>query len=402
MPKGITKMEDIKIVEQALDGLQKQLDAKMGEHNAQIEKHGKASTELTSKVDDLATKFAETDAKLRDLLQKAVSGYGAAKPEVKTLGREFIDSDAFMSLKAGKSDKARLEVKNTIIGEGGSPVDPINTIVPQDRLAGIVPGAFRALGVLDFFPAGSTGSNQIEYTRETIPGGFTNAAAETREGVGKPEATLTFELIQDPVRTIAHWLKASKQVLDDAPALETYINRRLSHGVRNRLEFQILRGNGTSPNVAGLSATGRSTAFAPVTGESALQSLNRAKYAVIAADEMPDVFFMNPADWGAIERDTTSEGIYVAGDGNAISYVANGIQPLAWGLPVVVSNNVASGKFYCVSSFATQLFVRTGVTVEMGFVNTDFTQNLVTILAEMRAALAVFRPDAIQYGDLTA
>jgi HK97 family phage major capsid protein len=394
--------DDVKIVEQALDGLQKQLDAKMAEHTAEIQKHGKASTELTGKVDDLATKFAETDAKLRDMIQKAQEGWAGGKPELKTMGREFVDSEQLMQFKAGRSDKARLEVKNTIVGEGGSPVDPVNTIVAQDRLPGIVPGAFRSLSVLDFFPAGTTNSNQIEYTRETIPGGFTNAAAETREGILKPESTLLFELIQDPVRTVAHWLKASRQVLDDAPALETYINRRLSHGVRNRLELQILRGNGTSPNMAGLSASGRSTAFAPVTGESALKSLNRAKYAVIAADETPDVFFMNPADWGSIERDTTSEGLYVAGDGNAISYVANGIQPLAWGIPVITSNNVQEGKFYCVASMATQLFVRSGVTVEMGYVNTDFTQNLVTILAEMRGALAVFRPDAVRYGDLTA
>ena len=398
-------MEDVKIVEAALDGLQQKLDKTLADHTAEIQKHGKASTELTAKVDELAQKYAEADAKLHDLLQKSQEGWASGgRGEVKTLGREMIDSDQFAQFKSGRSDKARLEVKNTIIGEGGSPQDPVNVIVPQDRLPGIVPGAFRSLGVLDFFPAGTTSSNQVEYTRESqaaSPPGFTNAAAERAEAAAKPESELLFELIQDPVRTIAHWLKASRQVLDDAPALETYINRRLSHGVRNRLELQILRGNGTSPNISGLSASGRHTAFTPGTGDTALQSLNKAKYAVIGADETPDVFFMNPADWGVIERDTTSDGIYVAGHGAAVSYVANGMQPMAWGLPVITSNNVQAGKFYCLASMATQLFVRAGVTVEMGYVNTDFTQNLVTILAEMRAALAVFRPDAIQYGDLT-
>ena len=394
--------DEMKAAQEALGKIESKLDKTLADHTAEIERHGKASTELTGKVDDLAQKHAETDASLRELVQKAQEGWaGGGGKEFKTIGREFVESEQMAHFKAGKSDKARLEVKNTIIGEGGSPQDPVNTIVPQDRLPGIVPGAFRALSVLDFFPAGTTGSNQIEYTRETQPSGFTNAAAERAEGTAKPESELVFELIQDPVRTIAHWLKASKQVLDDAPALETYINRRLSHGVRNRLELQILRGNGTSPNISGLAASGRHTAFAAVTGDSALQTLNRAKYSVIAADENPDVIFMNPADWGAIERDTTSEGIYVAGHGNAISYVGSGMQPLAWGLPVITSNNVESGKFYCMASMATQLFVRNGVTVEMGYVNTDFTQNLVTLLAEMRAALAVFRPDAVLYGDLT-
>lgn len=389
--------EEIKAIQEGLDGIKSQLDAKLAEHTSEVEKHGKATTDLTAKVDDLAQKYHEADASLRDLMQKQ-DGYFGGPQKVNTLGAEFVGSDEFKSLESGRSKSARIEVKNTIIGEGGSPQDPVNTIVPQDRQPGIVPGAFRALSVLDFFPAGSTSSNQIEYTRESA---WTNAAAERAEGTAKPESELTFELIQDPVRTVAHFLKASRQVLADAPALETYINRRLTHGVRNRLELQILRGNGTSPNISGLSASGRHTAFTPNSGDTALQSLNRAKYQVIAADEMADVIFMNPQDWGAIERDTTEDGIYVAGHGAAISYVANGLQPLAWGLPVIPSNNVEAGKFYCMASMATQLFARQGVSVEMGFVNDDFTKNLMTILAEMRAALAVFRPDAVLYGDLT-
>lgn len=388
--------EDIKIVEKALEDLQAKLDTKMAEHNAEVQKHGKASADLTAKVDELSQKYAEADAKLADLCQKASDSFGEGRKEFRTLGAEFIASESYKALSDGRSDKARIEVKNTILGEGGSPQNPVDTIVQTDRQQGIVPGAFRALQVLDFFPAGSTSSNQIEYTKEAS---YTNAAAETAEAGAKPESTLTFSLVSDPVRTIAHWLKASRQVLADAPALETYINRRLTHGLRNRLELQILRGNGTSPNIAGLAASGRHTAFTPTSGESALQSLNRAKYAVIAADETPSAFFMNPADWGTIERSLIASGANVD---TGVSYLATGLQANVWGLPIVTSNNVQSGKFYCVGAMATQLFVRQGVTVEMGYVNTDFTSNLVTMLAEMRAALAVFRPAAIQYGDLTA
>jgi HK97 family phage major capsid protein len=387
--------EEIKVVEKALDGLQVKLDKALADHTAEIEKHGKASTELTAKVDQLSQKHAESEAMLADLCQKAAGGFAPAKPEVKTLGGEFVSSQQFKSMASGDAKSARIEVKNTILGEAGSPQNPTDTIVAADRMSGIVPGAFRALSVLDFFPAGITSSNQIEYTKEAS---FTNSAAEVAEGGSKAESALTFSLIQDPVRTIAHWLKASKQVLADAPALEAYINRRLLHGVRNRLEYQLLRGNGTSPNIAGLSASGRHTAYTPVTADTALTSMNKAKYAVIAADENPDVFILNPADWGALERSLISSGANVDA---GVSYLATGLTPNVWGLPVVTSNNVESGKFYCMASMATQLFVREGVTVEMGYVNTDFTQNLVTILAEMRAALAVFRPAAVQYGDLT-
>ena len=46
-----------------------------------------------------------------------------------------------------------------------------------------------------------------------------------------------------------------------------------------------------------------------------------------------------------------------------------------------------------------QVFDRWDARVETGYVNDDFTKNLVTILAEERLALAVYRPEAFIYGD---
>lgn len=389
--------EDIKVVETALEGLKTQLDSKLAEHTAEVEKHGKASTELTGKVDDLAQKFADSDAKLQDLMQKAAGGFSQQKEKPETLGTVFMKNEAVQNFMKGQGDKVRLDIKNTIIGEGGSPQDPVDTIVRPDRLAGIVPGAFRSLNVLDVIPMGSTSSNQVEYTQELA---FTNNAAEVAEAGAKAQTDLTFKLVQEPVRTLAHWIKMSKQVMEDAPALEGYVNRRMIHGVQRRLQFQILRGNGTSPNLSGLSAAGRHTAFTPTTGETQLDSINRAKYAVIAADFTPNVVMINPADWGTIERTKESGGGYTLGDGAAITYVANGMIPLVWGLMVVPSNDVAAGKFYVLDTNAVQMFNRQGVTVELGFAGDDFTNNLITLRAEMRGALAVFQPTAVRYGDL--
>jgi HK97 family phage major capsid protein len=389
--------EEIKAIEEGLSSIKSQLDAKLAEHTSEVEKHGKASAELTGKVDTLAQKFADSDAKLHELMQKAAGGFGQVKEKAETLGTVFMKNESVQAFMKGQGDKVRLDIKNTIIGEGGSPQDPVDTIVRPDRLAGIVPGAFRSLNVLDVIPMGSTSSNQVEYTQELA---FTNAAAERAEGTAKPQTDLTFKLVQEPVRTLAHWIKMSKQVMEDAPALEGYVNRRMIHGVQRRLQFQILRGNGTSPNLSGLSASGRHTAFTPTTGETALDSINRAKYAVIAADFTPNVVMVNPADWGAIERAKVSGGGYTLGDGAAITYVANGMIPLVWGLMVVPSNDVASGKFYVMDTNAVQMFNRQGVTVELGFAGDDFTNNLITLRAEMRGALAVFQPTAVRYGDL--
>lgn len=389
--------EEIKAVQEGLNSIKSQLDAKLAEHTDSIEKHGKASTELTGQVDKLAQKFAESEAVLNDLAQKAADGYGPTIQTVDSLGSLVMKHDGVSEFMQRKSGNVQIEVKNTIIGEGGSPQNPVDTIVSPDRREGIVPGAFRELSVLDVIPMGSTSSNQVYYTQEDD---FTNNAAERAEGNAKPESALTFKLIEEPVRTIAHFIKLSKQILDDAPALEGYVNRRLSHGVRNRLEFQILRGNGTSPNIAGLSASDRHTAFTPATGDTALDSLNKAKYATIGADFSANTILMNPATWGTIERAKLTGGAYALGDGAAITYVANGMIPRVWGMNVVLSNNVEAGKFYVMDTAAVEMMLRQAVTVEMGFVNDDFTKNLFTLRAEMRGALAVYQPTAVRYGDL--
>src|SRR5690606_23044115 len=157
-------------------------------------------------------------------------------------------------------------------------------------------------------------------------------AASISEGGQKPESDITFSLVDDPVRTIAHFIKASKQILDDAPMLQSYINRRMEHGVRHKLQTQVLSGDGTAPNISGLSDSGRHTAFTPETGENALDSLNRAKYAIIGADYSPNFIFMNPADWGAIERlkRGTGDDAYIASEGNGISYIQSGMTPTVW------------------------------------------------------------------------
>ena len=398
-----------KDLDSAFVALETKLKEAVGKYEGQVIENGKAAEAVRADLKALSEEFksalessVEMQDRLKELEQKAVEGFrGNDREQHKTWGQSFIESESFKNFaEGGEGLIAKIEVKNTILGEGGSPQNPVDTLVQADRLPGIVPGAFRSLNVLDFVPMGVTGANQIEYTREAS---FTNSSGETAEGVTKPESALTFELINDPVRTIAHFIKASKQVLDDAPMLQSYIDRRMRHGLQARLQSQILKGNGTSPNIAGLSASGRHTAFTPESGEIALDSLNRAKYAIIGADYQPDVIIMNPADFGAIERvkSTSSSNDYAAGNGAALSYINGGMTPMLWGLPVVTSNDVVSGKFYMMDSNAIQLFMRQGVTIEMFEQDTDNVQkNLLTIRGEMRGALAVYTPLAVRYGDL--
>ena len=385
-----------------------EIEAKLSEavkkYEGEVFSYGEATKSARDEVKAIAAAHEALVKQFPELVDRIKSvEVGMSKPlgggeATKSWGVAFSESDELKSFREGGSSRARIEVKNTILGETGSPAGPSNTLVSRDRLPGIVPGAFRSLNVLDFVPSGSTSGNAIEYPRELL---WSNAAAPVNEGAQKPESTLTFELVTDPVRTIAHWIKASKQILDDAPMLASYIDRRMEYGVRSKLQTQIIAGTGVAPNISGLSATGRYTAFTPASGDTALDSLNKAKYAVVGADYDANVIFMNPVDFGAIERLKTSTTSYLGGDGGSLSYINSGMTPIIWGLPVVMSNDVPVGKFFMADTAAFMLFMRSGVVVEMFEQDdTNVQKNLLTIRAECRAALAVFTPLAVRYGNL--
>lgn len=369
------------------------IEKKQSEIDAMLKSAGAESKSAVEAAEKAAKELKAMGDRLLEIEQKQAEGIKKGYEMPKSLGESFATSDEFKAFAEGRTSKARLEVKNTITGQSGSPASNSDTIVAPQRQVGIVAGAFRNLRIRDIMPSGTTSSNLVEYTRELA---FTNAAAETAEGATKPEATLTFELASAPVKTIAHWLKLSKQVMDDAPALASYVDTRLRYGVDLRIDQQLLNGNGSGQNIGGLVKAGNHTAFTPASGDNAIDSINRAIYLVAAADYNATAIILNPADWGAIERTKTQDDAYVFGAPQRLA-------PTLWGLPVVATNTMTAGKFM-VGAFdmAAQVWNRQGTVVEMSEADdTNFQKNLVTVRAEARLALAIYRPVSIQYGSLT-
>jgi len=74
--------------------------------------------------------------------------------------------------------------------------------------------------------------------------------------------------------------------------------------------------------------------------------------------------------------------------------------PTLWNLPVVTTQAIAQDKFLTGAfQMGAQVFDQWSAAIEAGFENDDFTKNKITILAEERLALAVYRPEAFIYGD---
>lgn len=269
------------------------------------------------------------------------------------------------------------------------------SLVAPQYMPGITATPTPKLTVADLIAPGTTDSNLVAYMREKT---WTNAAAPVLEGAAKPESTLTFEAAQAPVRKIATWLPVTEEMLEDAPAIRSYIDARLSLGVKIAEEDQLLDGTGVAPQLLGIRATpGLAADVVRGAAEPNYDAILRQIMAIYATSLfMPDGIVMNPADWGTTILTKGPQGQY---------YTPGPFAPIQsqtlWGLPVATTPAIDAGVSL-VGAFqqAAQIFRKGGIRVEASNSHQDFfVKNLVAIRAEERLALAVYRPGA--FGEVT-
>lgn len=350
-------------------------------------------------ADEAITAANEAKTRLDELEQKMARG-GGEDERYQTPGQQFTGSDDIKSFMdnptAGK--RVGVEVKAIVSSlttdANGSAGD---LIVPQ-RGAMLDP-VTRRLTVRDLLTPGRTNSNAIQYPVET---GFVNNAATVSETTGplKPQSEIKFDIRTTSVTTIAHFLLATRQILDDVPMLESYIDGRLRYALAYVEENQLLNGGGTGTDLNGIYT--QATAFAA--GASIVTSptkIDVLRYAMLqsALAELPATgHVLNPIDWAGIETTKDAAGGYIIG--NPVGTLA----PTLWGLPVVATQAMAAGNFLTGAfRLGAQIFDRMDARVEISTEDSDnFRRNLVTILAEERLALAVYRPEAFVKGAFAA
>jgi HK97 family phage major capsid protein len=362
----------------------------------EIKASGEMQTETRAKVDELLTKQGELSARLLEAEQKLVSANRDRDrgEQQLSVGELVAASKEMEGVDSSFRGSRRVSVPRAAItsapGSGGN-------LVPAERLYGVQAAPERRLTIRDLIAPGQTSSNSLEYVQED---GFTNSAAPVAEGSAKPYSDIKFKLENAPVRTLAHLFKASRQILDDAPALQSFINARGRYGLQLAEEGQLLFGNGTGANIGGIVPLAQVYA-APggvvVTGE---QRIDRLRLALLQAElaEFPsDGIVLNPIDWALIELLKDAQGRYLIGQPQGVT------QPTLWRRPVVATQSMPQDDFL-VGAFAlgAQIFDRMDVEILISTENDkDFENNMVTVRAEQRLALAVYRPEAFVTGPLT-
>jgi HK97 family phage major capsid protein len=336
---------------------------------------------------------------LRD--QHVVPGHGVSgvQPRGQRVGEDAetrTTADVQLTESAGWAQFTRNGYQGMFSPEVSSRALLTTTTFPTaERIPGVVGPTVDRVQMIDYVPVAQTSSTKIEYVAETAASqsGVKAGAHPVAEGAAKPEATLTFQPDSVNVETIATWVQASRQAVDDDSSATQWLSARLTRAIRASLGEQCVTGDGTSPNLRGLLATPGIQTITGAAGEDLATVARRAMTKLQLFGFVPNLLVVNPADAEAADLTT-------------------GVPDGAWRddtplhLPErIVDPWLAVGKFV-IGDFAAAniaLRLRQQATLIMSDSHVDnFIKNIIVLLAEMRAALAVYSPAAFVVGTLTA
>jgi HK97 family phage major capsid protein len=345
-----------------------------------------------AKVSASATATEEVKAEVVKIagVLKAMQEEAVVKKETakKSFASHLVDGFIELSKKNGQfADLRKGQFVNIEVKAAGTMttanIDAVGTNSIPFTLAEYESGLTRVQRRKPFlFELVNTGTTSKGYVQWAEQANVDGGAGTTAEGVLKNLADFDVQEKSAKVEKVTAYIKVSKEMLDDAGYMDAEIRNELIEIVMLKMDEQILSGNGTSPQLAGLlsfAQTWGAGAFA-LTIENAnnFDVIRTAINQVEKENFMPNYIVMHPTDVAKMDLAKDSTGMYVmppfiTAGGNTIK-----------GLPIISNTGVTEGDFLVGDFTKSILRVRENANISVGYENDDFTKNLVTILCEMR------------------
>lgn len=309
-------------------------------------------------------------------------GGGAAS--FKSLTNAMYKSDAFKD--KGKTVHLDIEVKDLFERSAGW--DPEVVRSGLVTLKPMVP----APSVTDHLVVMPVTQSGYKYMEETT---YTNAAAETAEGSAYGEAALELTERLQGVEKVSVWIPVTDEQLQDEPGAQAYVEARLQNMLKQRLDTQVLQGDGSTPNLLGtVHKAGINT---QALGADTLLDASYKLFTTIRTVGFaePNVAFITAASWQPVMLLKTADGQYIYGN------PASGGPSTLWGVPTVQTQAAVAGNLVT-GDFANYAFlgIRRGIDIQVtNSHDTMFINGEQAIRADTRVVMVHIRPSA--FGVLT-
>ena len=279
----------------------------------------------------------------------------------KSVGAMVVESEGFAQLCKGARSSGTIAVKTFRPAEQKTVISGTWSSGPQFLPVVATPGQ-RRLFVRDLLPQSTTNSNMIEFANESAMTG--GADYQTPEASAKPETSFTYTLQTQAITTLAHWLGASRQLLDDSQAFSQYIDGRLMYLLKLKEEQELLFGTNATGHLRGLCP---SASVYSGGGATLIDAVGGAISALAAVDREADSCVVSVSDWWhARQMKATGSGIYLLGS------PLDGLEPSLWGLKTVPTPSMPSGTFRRSICDRASLFDRMSASVLISLEHQDF------------------------------
>jgi len=348
---------------------------------AEIAKYNTLNEELTKRLDLIETKAGRFDQVMKrksmaDAFMQKLSDVGVKSGY---RGNFTLTPDDFQGVELQKADD--MTASNTFT----------NNVPGYDHLPEIHFDPDRKNRIRDLILQGTTSMTAIEYIRETA---FDDQTDVTAEGAEFNQSDFDLTAYTANVRKITTYIMLSEEMMDDVEGMTSYILARLPGKINKDEDTQILKGAGTGQNLSGLSTN--ATAYSDNLADTNVQRIDvlvDAVRQVVDDEHTPSAILLNPADFYLIALTKDSNAQYI------LPWFLGVNQPQLAGVPVVMSTAQTSGVFDIVTREAAQVFFRKELTVEFSNQSEDnFIKGMVTVRAQKRLALAIYKPTALLTG----
>lgn len=379
---------------------------------ADIEQFGRVTNETKTALEEIRTaqRSIQTQVDAIDLgMKQRHSGPGDAK----TLAEELKETAEETGLARIMGDKTRgsavihlsakrvrdiFERKTSITSAAVGAMT--SGVLQIDRTPGITQEARQVLKIRNVLSSRPTTMQVIDYVKVNAAMAIGSPQTEASD---KGENAVTFTTASEKVQTIATWIPATRQILDDFAELAGFLNATLPYYVDLDEEIELLSGSGSGVHLHGMitQATSFNTGLLSNSkGWNKIDQIGRAVQQVMVAKELQPTFVvLHPTDWWDMRLTKDSYGRYLLGDPQQ-SYAGTGFGQMSptqnlWDLEPVVTTSISSGTFLVGSGnpAASEIRDRMEMQIEISNSHSDyFVKNLLAIRAEKRLALVVKRP----------
>ena len=359
-------VEEVKSLNAKIEGLTTQLD------------EAKSAGATLEYVEKMQLQLDKLDMKLQ---KKTIQNGTAASldSELKSMFSEKSFSDQIELLKKSSGNNVNLDVKAaTSITLGSYAGTALTTEVDRS----IVGPQTNMPFFRDIVNVAPIRGNKVTWINKSA---VSNGAGMTAEGATKTQISWTYSEESADVKKITAYVKVSKEALDDLDFLRSEINTDLRQEIELKLDEQIAEGSGVGQNIKGILtyapafAVAGTSLSAAVDGANRLDVLRSAVALIRKAKFRANYIAINPVDAALMDMEKGDDNHYilppfVTADGTRVA-----------GTTVIESFSIDEGSFLVGDFTKSNLRIREEININLGYENDDFTKNMVTILAEMRA-----------------